>query len=78
MPSPICFTNFILEFFSVCAVEKENKLFIGPKQFFLLSLPVEKEIIINIGLKISLIWNSKLVKLSDEFVKEMYCGLRRC
>ena len=30
------------------AVEKENELFIGPKQVFL-SLPVEKETLINIG-----------------------------
>ena len=46
MVSPNCFTNFFHKFFSLWAVEKENKLLIGPKQFFL-SLPVEKEIILN-------------------------------
>ena len=62
------FTNFFHEFFSVWTVEKENKLLIGPKQFFFLSLPVEKEIIITIRWKKSLIRNLRLVKLSDEFV----------
>ena len=47
MFSPICFTNFFHESLSDLAVEKEKKLLIGPKHFFL-SLPVEKEIIINI------------------------------
>ena len=42
------FTNLFHEFFSVWAVEKENKLLIGSKQVFFLSLLVEKEIIINI------------------------------
>ena len=37
------FTNLFSEFFH----KKENKLLIGPKKFFL-SLPVEKEISINI------------------------------
>ena len=32
--SPIYFTNFSHEIFSVSAVEKDNKLLIGPKQFF--------------------------------------------
>ena len=32
--SPICFTNFFNEFISVWAIEKENKLLIGQKQFF--------------------------------------------
>ena len=58
MFSPIYFTNF----FSVCAVEKENKLLIGSKQFFFLNLPVEKEIL-QIFVK-----KSRLVKPSDEFV----------
>ena len=40
------FPNFFLDFFSVWVVEKESKLFFGSKQVFL-SLPVEKEIIIN-------------------------------
>ena len=48
MFSPICFTNFFNKIFSVWAVEKENNLLIGPKQVFFLSLPVEKEIMINI------------------------------
>ena len=48
MFSPICFTNIFHGFFSVCGVEKENKLLYGPKRvFFLLSLPVEKEIFIK-------------------------------
>jgi hypothetical protein len=34
MFSPICFSNFVHEFFSVCAVEKENKFVIGPKESF--------------------------------------------
>ena len=34
MFSPICFTNFFHKFFSVRAVEKENKLLIGSKQVF--------------------------------------------
>ena len=53
--------------FSVWAIKKDNKLDFGPKQFFVLSLPVEKEII-NIFVKKSYIRNSRLVKLSDEFV----------
>ena len=40
---------------------KENKPLIGTKQDFFFSLPVEKEIPINIE-------DSRLVKLSDEFV----------
>ena len=40
---PICFTIF----FSVWTVEKENKLLIGLKQFFFLSLPVEEDILMN-------------------------------
>ena len=35
--------NFFHEFFSVWAVEKGNKLLIGSKQLFFLSLPVEKQ-----------------------------------
>ena len=35
MFSPIWFTNFVHEYFSVCAVEKENQYLIGPKHFFL-------------------------------------------
>ena len=42
------FTNLFHTFFSVWAVEKEKKFLIGPKQGFFLSLPDEKEIIINI------------------------------
>jgi hypothetical protein len=41
MFSPIYFTNFFHEIFSVSAVEKENKLLNGPRLFFF-SLPVEK------------------------------------
>ena len=48
MFSPICFTNFFHKFFSVRAVEKENKLSIGTTQVFFLSLLVQKEIVINI------------------------------
>ena len=32
--SPICFKNFFHDFFSVWADEKENKLVIGPRQYF--------------------------------------------
>ena len=42
------FTNLFHEFFSV---EKENKLLIGTKQVFFLSLPVEKETKLLIGPK---------------------------
>ena len=35
--------NFVHKFFLVLVVEIENKLIIGPKQEFFLSLPVEKE-----------------------------------
>ena len=52
MFSPICFPNFVQEYFSVWAVEKENKFLIGPKQYFFLSFLVEKEIITNIRKKI--------------------------
>ena len=48
------FTNLIHGCFSVWAVEKENKFLIGPKQFFFLSSPVEKEIIRNLRPKSSL------------------------
>ena len=45
------FTNlihhFFHEFFSVWAVEKDNKLLIVPKQFFSHRLPVEKEIFVK-------------------------------
>ena len=44
----LVFTNYIHEVFSVWAVETDNKILICPKQFFFLSLPVEKEIIITI------------------------------
>ena len=43
----LVFPNLFLEFLSVWAVEKEKENLIGPKLFFL-TLPVEKEIIINI------------------------------
>ena len=43
------FSNFFLKLSPVWAVEQENKPFIGSKQFYFLSLPVEKEIIINIS-----------------------------
>ena len=39
--------NYFLNFFSVWAIENEEKFLIGPKQFFF-SLPAVKEIIINI------------------------------
>ena len=62
MFSPICFTNFFQEFFSVRAVEKEKKLLIGQNRF-VLSLPVEKEIMEKF------VHNEfKIGKLSDEFV----------
>ena len=48
MNSSDVFTNLFHEFFSVWAVEKENKLLIGPKTVFFLGLPVEKETIIDI------------------------------
>ena len=38
MFSPICFTNFVHDFFSVWAVEKVNKLSIGSKQIFFFSV----------------------------------------
>ena len=41
------FTNLIHQFFSVWAVEKENKFMICSKQFFSLSFPVLKWIITN-------------------------------
>ena len=47
MKTNLVFPNFLLEFFSVWAVEKENKLFNGSKQVFFLNLAVEKEIIIT-------------------------------
>ena len=34
MFSQICFTKIFREIFSAWAVEKENEVFIGPKQFF--------------------------------------------
>ena len=45
MFSPICFTNFFHEFSQFEQLEKKTNFFFGPKQFFFLSLPVEKEII---------------------------------
>ena len=38
MFSPICFTNFFNEFFSVWAVEKGSKLLIGPKKVVFFSV----------------------------------------
>ena len=42
MFAPICFTNFFQKFFSVQAVEKENKLLIGQEQFYSQFTAVEK------------------------------------
>ena len=53
---PICRTNFFHKFFSIWAVEKENKLLLGQKKSQFASWKR------NIG-------NSRLVILSDEFVK---------
>ena len=64
--SPICFTKFLHEPFSVWAVENENKLLAVPKQlFFLLSLPVEKAIIIGILLP-KLFWPTVRKKYSSD------------
>ena len=67
MFSPICFTNFSQLLLSLSSWKRKEKLFIGPKQGFL-SLPFEKEIIINIRQENLKIRNSRLVKLSDELV----------
>ena len=48
MVSPIFFTNFFHESFSVWAVEKWNENLTVQNMIFFLSLPVEKEIITNI------------------------------
>ena len=45
--SSVVFTNLFHEFFSVWAVEKENKFPIGLNQGFFLSMQVEKEIFVK-------------------------------
>ena len=67
MFSPICFTNFLHNFSQFKQLKKKSN-FLTVQSSFFLSLPVEKEIIMNNRETNLWILNSRLVKLSDEFV----------
>ena len=51
VPVSDVFTNFVHEFFLIWPVENRKLIFIVPKQFFFLNMPIEQEIIPNIRQK---------------------------